>query len=79
MFQSDKHQPLLVQMLCDELNVSQNQLLDFDLHLADTQPAVSDFFLLKKVRIYLFNPLPEDKILDWSKLEQIAEDILKCI
>ena len=22
-----------------------------------------------------FNPLPEDKILDWSKLKQIADDI----
>ena len=26
-----------------------------------------------------FNPLPDDKILDWSKLKQIANDILKCI
>ena len=25
------------------------------------------------------NPLPEDKILDWSKLKQIADDILNCI
>ena len=25
------------------------------------------------------NPLPYDKILDWSKLKQIADDILKCI
>ena len=24
-------------------------------------------------------PLPDNKILDWSKLEQIADDILKCI
>ena len=24
-----------------------------------------------------FNPLPDDKILDWSKLKQIADDILK--
>ena len=28
---------------------------------------------------YFFNPLPDDKILDWSKLEQIADDILECI
>ena len=27
----------------------------------------------------VFNPLPDDKILDWSKLKQIADDILKCI
>ena len=26
-----------------------------------------------------FNPLPDDKILDWSKLKQMADDILKCI
>ena len=25
------------------------------------------------------NSLPDDKVLDWSKLKQIAEDILKCI
>ena len=29
--------------------------------------------------IMVINPLPEDKILDWSKLKQIADDILKCI
>ena len=27
----------------------------------------------------IFNPLPDDKILDLSKLKQIAEDIFKCI
>lgn len=37
--QSDKHQPLLVQLLCEELQVKPEQLLDFDLHVADTQPA----------------------------------------
>ena len=26
-----------------------------------------------------FNPLPDDKSLDCSKLRQIADDILKCI
>ena len=26
-----------------------------------------------------FNPLPDDKSLDWSKLKQIADYILKCI
>ena len=29
--------------------------------------------------LQLFNPLPDDKILDWFKLKQIAVDILKCI
>ena len=27
----------------------------------------------------LFNPLPDDKILDWSKLKQITDDILSKI
>ena len=27
----------------------------------------------------MINPLPEDKILDWSKLKQIANNILKSI
>ena len=27
----------------------------------------------------LNNPLPDNKILDWSKLRQIPDDILKCI
>ena len=26
-----------------------------------------------------FNPLSDDRILDWSKLKLIADDILKCI
>ena len=25
------------------------------------------------------NPLPDDKISDWSKFKEIADDILKCI
>ena len=29
--------------------------------------------------ILLINPLPDDKILDWSKSKQIADNILKCI
>ena len=41
--------------------------------------------LLKKAKIKvkayiaILNPLPDDKILEWSKLKQIADDILKCI
>ena len=31
-----------------------------------------------KVSGYI-NPLPDDRILDWSKFKQIADDILKCI
>ena len=28
--------------------------------------------------VYCINLLPDHKILDWSKLKQIADDILKC-
>ena len=27
----------------------------------------------------MFNSLPDNKFLDWSKLKQIAHNILKCI
>ena len=27
----------------------------------------------------ILNPLPDNKILDWSKLKQITDDILQCI
>ncbi|XP_017336984.1 aspartyl aminopeptidase isoform X2 [Ictalurus punctatus] len=36
---AEKHQPALVQLLCDELKVKSDVLLDFELCLADTQPA----------------------------------------
>ena len=35
--------------------------------------------LLNLSKSISFNPIPDDKILDWSKLKQIAGDILKCI
>ena len=38
---------------------------------------ISIFSFFHKV-LYL-NPLPDEKILDWSKLKDIADDILKCI
>ena len=30
-------------------------------------------------QLYCFNPLPDNKILTWPKLKQIADDILKYI
>ena len=32
-----------------------------------------------KLAFIHFNPLPDDKILDWFKLKQIADETLKCI
>ncbi|XP_077406941.1 aspartyl aminopeptidase isoform X2 [Vanacampus margaritifer] len=37
-FQADKHHPALVKVLCSELQVEPEALLDFELCLADTQP-----------------------------------------
>ena len=37
------------------------------------------FCLTLNHTILSFNPFADDKILDWSKLKQIADDILKCI
>lgn len=39
--QAEKHHPALVQLLCNDLKVKSDVLLDFELCLADTQPAVS--------------------------------------
>ena len=35
--------------------------------------------MIAKLTLNLTNPLPDDKILDWSKLKQIADNFLKCI
>ena len=40
---------------------------------------ISNFLYVKGPFYIMINPLPGDKILDWSKLKQIADDILKCI
>ena len=39
--QAEKHHPVLVKVLCSELGVDPDALLDFELCLADTQPGVS--------------------------------------
>ncbi|XP_072020761.1 aspartyl aminopeptidase-like [Amphiura filiformis] len=37
--QADKHQPALINLICDQLNTKPEQIMDFELCLADTQPA----------------------------------------
>lgn len=39
--QAEKHHPALVKVLCSALGVDPEALLDFELCLTDTQPAVS--------------------------------------
>jgi hypothetical protein len=41
MFQPAKHPPLLMKLLSDELNVGSDDILDFELCLADAVPSVS--------------------------------------
>ena len=45
-------------------------------------PFFHKIFLQSHWQLYhmtIINPLPNDKFLDWSKMKQIADDILKCI
>ena len=38
------------------------------------------YFNMRQAKIFrVFNPLADDKSLNWSKLKQIADDILKYI
>lgn len=53
-YQAEKHHPALVQLLCNELKVKPDVLLDFELCLADTQPAVSP---LRKIWQHCFASL----------------------
>ena len=45
--------------------------------MANYKPEQLSLFCLKNVND--INPLPDDKILDWSNLKQITYNILKCI
>ena len=51
--QAEKHHPALVKLLCSELDVKPEDLLDFELCLADTQAGVS-----LQVNIDFLSPAP---------------------
>jgi hypothetical protein len=38
--QHDKHHPLLIRLLCDEMGIKPEQIVDFELCLADASPPV---------------------------------------
>ena len=40
---------------------------------------LTTFNLNQLLNVDYLNPLSDDKILDWSKLKQIADGIFKCI
>ena len=45
----------------------------------DNTFAAGQFYTCSRTGIGFFNPLPDNNILEWPKLKQIADDILKCI
>ena len=51
---------------------------DFENNEGKGENAGNQPFLLFP-QCFLLLSLPDDKILDWSKLKQIADDVLKCI
>ena len=42
--QSAKHSPVLMKLICDELKVGLDDILDFELCLADAAPSVCQFY-----------------------------------
>ena len=55
-------------------------ILAMRLHKAPTGRELQFICINLEFVVYsCFNPLPSDKVLDWAKLKQIADDILKCI
>ena len=49
-------------------------LLGISIHMYTCLPLKAQHFFF----LFNYNPLPDDKILDWSKFKQIADTILKC-
>lgn len=45
---ADNHHSALIAKICHELNISEESLIDFELCLADTQPAVRMFRFFSK-------------------------------
>ena len=48
-------------------------------HVFDVLYKVIHYQYLILSQVSFLKQLPDDKILDWSKLKQIADNILKCI
>ena len=53
--QSAKHSPVLMTLICDELKVGHDDILDFELCLADAVPSVCSpllLFVINLINIY---------------------------
>lgn len=67
--EKDKHQPLLVKLICDKLNIQPEQMLDFELCLADTQPAAIGGVLDE----FIFSPRLDNLLNAYCATSALAE------
>ncbi|XP_041371605.1 aspartyl aminopeptidase-like [Gigantopelta aegis] len=67
--QADKHHPALIKILCEELKINPEQILDFELCLADTQPAVIGGILDE----FIFSPRLDNLLNAYAACEALIE------
>ncbi|XP_076093423.1 aspartyl aminopeptidase-like isoform X2 [Mytilus galloprovincialis] len=67
--QCDKHQPALVKLICDELKISPDQMMDFELCVADTQPAAIGGALDE----FIFAPRLDNLLNAYTAVEALIE------
>ncbi|CAH1271563.1 DNPEP [Branchiostoma lanceolatum] len=67
--QADKHPPVLVRLLCEELGIQREDLLDFELCLADHQPAAIGGALEE----FIFSPRLDNLVSSYCALQGLVE------
>ena len=65
--QAQKHHPLLVKLLCDELQCAPSDLLDFELYVCDTQPGTIGGALEE----FIFCPRLDNQVNCFTSLEAL--------
>ena len=68
-----------MQETCVAVDVAIFQQITEEEMTKEDKPSIDSLNSVGKTSSLSINPLPEDKILVWSKLKEIADDILKCI
>ena len=54
-------------------------VIEVDVKSANEEKICKYIIIAPQLQLAFFNPLPDDKILEWFKLKQLADHILKCI